>query len=313
MEGDMTVGQLIAFNMLAMRVNAPILRIAQIWQEFQQMRVSVKRLADILDNPAEPAFKSGGTSLPDIQGKVKFEHVTFKYRQDGPAILNDVSFDAQAGEVIGVVGASGSGKTTLVKLLQRLYVPERGRVLIDGVDLALADAAWLRRQIGVVSQDSVLFNRSVRANIAFARPDMDTAHITAAAKLAGAHEFILDLPDGYETLVGERGNQLSAGQRQRIAIARALAVNPRLLILDEATNNLDYHSERIIQENMREICKGRTVIVVAHRLSAVRHAGRILTLEHGRLLENADPATLLKNGGRYAEMHRIQEEHHALA
>ena len=179
---------------------------------------------------------------------------------------------------MGIVGPSGSGKSTLAKLIQRLYVPESGRVLVDGVDLAMVDSSWLRRQLGVVLQENILFNRSIRDNIALADPGMPIERVIAAAKLAGAHDFILELSEGYDTIVGERGNSLSGGQRQRIAIARALMCDPRVLIFDEATSALDYESERIIQQNMAQIASGRTVFVVAHRLSTVRFADRILTL-----------------------------------
>ncbi len=192
-------------------------------------------------------------------------------------------------------------------------MPTRGRVLIDGIDLALIDASWLRRQIGVVAQDSVLFNRSARENISYAAPGLDNEAIMQAARLAGAHDFILELPDGYDTVIGERGNMLSAGQRQRIAIARALVTNPRLLILDEATSALDYQSEMQIRNNMRSICENRTVIIVAHRLSTVRHADRILTLEEGRITEQGSHDELVQADGRYASLYRIQEGHHETA
>lgn len=313
MDGALTVGQLIAFNMLALRVNAPILRIAQVWQEFQQMRISMRRLADILDAPSEPTFSPGRATPPAIKGHVTFDHVGFRYRSEGPEALSDVSFDIAPGQVVGVVGPSGSGKSTLVKLIQRLYVPDRGRVLIDGTNLNTVDASWLRRQMGVVSQDTVLFNRSVRENIAFADPSIDMERIVAVATLSGAHAFITELPDGYETVIGERGGQLSGGQRQRIAIARALLPDPRLLILDEATNELDYESERIIRENMQRICKDRTVFIVAHRLSTVRHCDRILTMDKGRLVEQGDHVTLLENGGRYSALYRSQDSQHVNA
>jgi subfamily B ATP-binding cassette protein HlyB/CyaB len=208
--------------------------------------------------------------------------------------------------MVGIVGPSGSGKSTFAKLVQRLYVPESGRVLIDGIDLSVADPAWLRRQIGVVLQENVLFNRSVRDNIALADPAMPMERVISAATLAGAHEFILELPEGYDTIVGERGSTLSGGQRQRIAIARALTTDPRVLIFDEATSALDYESERIIQHNMKEIAKGRTVLVIAHRLSTVRAADRIVTLERGRLVEDGTHDALIKTGGRYATLHRMQ-------
>jgi subfamily B ATP-binding cassette protein HlyB/CyaB len=208
--------------------------------------------------------------------------------------------------VIGIVGRSGSGKSTLTKLIQRLYVPESGRVLIDGVDLALVEPAWLRRRIGVVLQENFLFNRSVRDNVALADPGLPMAPVIAAAKLAGAHDFILELPEGYDTLVGEHGANLSGGQRQRIAIARALVTNPGILILDEATSALDYESERMIQQNMRAICEDRTVFIIAHRLSAVRLADRILVLDGGRLVEQGRHADLLAQRGLYARLYALQ-------
>jgi subfamily B ATP-binding cassette protein HlyB/CyaB len=191
-------------------------------------------------------------------------------------------------------------------MIQRLYVPESGRVLVDGVDLAAVDASWLRRQIGVVLQENFLFNRSIRDNIALADPASPIERIMAAAQLAGAHEFILELPEGYDTVVGERGDSLSGGQRQRIAIARALITNPRILVFDEATSALDYESERVIQENMREIGKGRTVIIVAHRLSTVRRTDRIITIDRGRLIEDGTHDELIRTGGRYATLYRLQ-------
>jgi subfamily B ATP-binding cassette protein HlyB/CyaB len=309
MDGDMTVGELVAFNMLSGRVAQPVLRLAQMWQDFHQARLSVARLGDILNTQPEPMFSPGRTALPDIKGKVSFEHVSFRYKIDGPEILHDINLTINEGEVIGVVGPSGSGKSTLSKLVQRFYVPESGRVLIDGVDLAMVDVSWLRRQVGVVLQENVLFNRSIRDNIALSDPGMPIEQIINAAKLAGAHEFILELPEGYDTNVGERGASLSGGQRQRIAIARALVANPRILIFDEATSALDYESEHIIQENMRHIVRGRTVIIIAHRLSAVRHSDRIITIEKGRVIEDGSHDDLIRTNGRYASLWRIQGGH----
>ena len=305
-EGDLTVGELVAFNMLAGRVSAPVLRLAQVWQDFHQARLSIARLGDILNTPAEPTFNTTRAAMPAIRGEIAFEHVTFRYRIDGSEILHDVNFRIAPGQTIGVVGPSGSGKSTLTKLIQRLYVPESGRVLVDGVDLAGVDTAWLRRQIGVVLQESMLFNRSIRDNIALADPSFPIERIVTAAKLAGAHDFILELPEGYDTTVGERGDSLSGGQRQRIGIARALITNPRVLIFDEATSALDYESERIIQENMKEIAKGRTVVIVAHRLSTVRRTDRIVTIDRGRLVEDGTHEELIKTGGRYATLYRLQ-------
>src|SRR5262245_14325777 len=305
-DGSLSVGELVAFNMLAGRVSTPVLRLAQIWQDFHQARLSVARLGDILNTPAEPTFNPGRATLPAIRGDITFEHVTFRYRVDGPEVLHDVSFHVPAGQIVGIVGPSGSGKSTLAKLAQRLYVPESGRVLVDGVDLAVIDAAWLRRQLGVVLQENVLFNRSVRDNIALADPAMPIEQVIAAAKLAGAHEFILELPESYDTIVGERGSSLSGGQKQRIAIARALVTNPRILIFDEATSALDYESERVIQQNMQEIAKGRTVFIIAHRLSTVRRTDRIITIDAGRVVEDGSHDDLIKTGGRYASLHRLQ-------
>jgi subfamily B ATP-binding cassette protein HlyB/CyaB len=305
-DGSLSVGELVAFNILASRVSAPVLRLAQMWQDFHQARLSVQRLGDILNTTAESTYMPGRARLPAIRGGIRFDHVGFRYRLDGQQVLHDVTFDIPAGQTVGIVGPSGSGKSTFAKLVQRLYVPESGRVLVDGMDLALADPAWLRRQIGVVLQENVLFNRSVRDNIALADPAMSMERVVAAARLAGAHDFILELAEGYDTIVGERGSTLSGGQRQRIAIARALVTNPRILIFDEATSALDYESERIIQENMREIVKGRTVLVIAHRLSTVRAMDRIVTLEGGRVIEDGSHDTLVKTGGRYASLHRLQ-------
>ena len=312
-EGQLTVGELIAFNMLAGRVAQPVLRLAQLWQDFHQARVSIARLGDILNTTPEPTFDASRAALPPIQGNVTFEHIDFRYRLDAPLALHDVSLKVAAGQVIGIVGPSGSGKSTLTKLLQRLYVPEAGRVLIDGIDLTVADVAWLRRQVGSVLQENVLFNRSIRDNIALADPGMPMERIIAAAELAGAHEFILGLPDGYNTVVGERGASLSGGQRPRIAIARALVTHPRILLFDEATSALDYESESIIQRNMRRISAGRTVFIIAHRLSAVRHADRIITIEGGRLVEDGTHDELIKQAGRYATLHQIQAGLHVVA
>ena len=304
--GQLTVGELVAFNLLSSRVSAPILRLAQTWQDFHQARLSISRLGDILNTAPEPLYNPSRMTLADLRGNISFEHVTFRYRIDGPEILHDVSFEVQPGQIIGIVGQSGSGKSTLAKLIQRLYVPESGRVLIDGIDIAQIEPAWLRRQIGVVLQDSVLFNRSVRDNIALADPSMSADKVIAAATLAGAHDFILTLPEGYDTIVGERGSTLSGGQRQRIAIARALIMEPRILIFDEATSALDYESERIVQQNMGEISRDRTVLIIAHRLSTLRKTDRIITIERGRLIEDGPHEDLIRTGGRYASLYRVQ-------
>ena len=305
--GELTVGQFIAFNMLAGQVSGPILRLAQLWQDFQQMRIAVERLGDVLNTPVEPGLAAGRPALPPMQGRVRFEAVTFRYRPDAPEVLRDVSLEFRPGEVVGIVGRSGSGKSTLTRLLQRLYVPERGKVLVDGIDLAMADPGWLRRQVGVVQQENVLFQCTVRDNIALAQPAMAMERVVAAARLAGAHEFILELSEGYDTVLEERGANLSGGQRQRIAIARALATDPRVLVFDEATSALDYESERVLRENMSHIVEGRTVLVVAHRLSTVRRADRIVVLDRGRIVEEGSHDVLAARAdGLYARLYRMQ-------
>jgi len=307
-DGSISVGQLVAINMLAGRVSGPILKIVQLWQDFQQAGISIQRLGDILNTPREPGFNPNRSTLPQLKGQVSFDHIKFRYRADGPIILDDVNLTVQPGEVIGIVGKSGSGKSTLTKLIQRLYVPEGGRVLIDGIDLAMVDTAWLRKNIGVVLQENFLFNRTVRENIALTNPGLLMEAVVQAATMAGAHEFIAEMPEAYDTIVGEHGSNLSGGQRQRIAIARALITNPKILIFDEATSALDYESERTIQDNMARICKARTVFIIAHRLSTVRQCDRIIVMEKGRIIEQGNHDTLIKNNGYYAQLHRYQSE-----
>jgi ATP-binding cassette, subfamily B, bacterial HlyB/CyaB len=304
-DGKLTIGELIAFNMLSGRVSGPILRIAQLWSSFQQVGISMQRLGDILNAPAEVVGQK--TRIPRLSGAIEFDQVSFRYRPDIPDVIRTVDFKIAPGEVIGIVGRSGSGKSTLAKLVQRLYLPDRGRVLIDGQDLSIIDTTSLRHQLGVVLQENILFTGSIRENIALSNPALPIEAIIEAAKMAGAHEFICELPEGYDTKVGEHGSSLSGGQRQRIAIARALITNPRILIFDEATSALDYESEMIIQENMRKICAGRTVLIIAHRLSAVRDANRIFVMERGEIAEKGSHAELLaRKDGIYAHLHQLQ-------
>jgi subfamily B ATP-binding cassette protein HlyB/CyaB len=306
MDQQLSLGQFVAFNMFSQRVAQPIMRMAQLWTDFQQSGISMARLGDILNTRTEVPPTSAA-QLPPLKGHIQFDQVTFRYRPEAPPVLHALSVSAQPGEVIGIVGRSGSGKSTLTKLVQRLYSPEQGRVLVDGIDISLIDAAQLRRQIGVVLQENLLFNRSVRENIAITDPAAPIEMVMRAAQMAGAHDFVSELPEGYDTVVGEQGAGLSGGQRQRIAIARALFTNPRILILDEATSALDYESEAILQRNMGAICKGRTVIIIAHRLSSVRQADRILVLDKGRLVEEGPHAELLKQPqGLYAHLWSMQ-------
>jgi len=306
--GQMTVGELVAFNMIAGQVVQPILRLSQFFQDFQQIQVSVERLGDILNAPME-VTPQNVSAPPPAKGAIEFKSVHFRYRPGTQPVLNDVSLTIAPGEVVGVVGPSGSGKSTLTKLLQRLYSPDQGQILVDGVDVAQMDPAWLRRQIGVVLQENILFNRTIHDNIALANPAMPRALVIQVAQLAGAHEFIARLPQGYDTMIEERGANLSGGQRQRIAIARALATNPRILIFDEATSALDYDSERIIHANMREIVKGRSTIIIAHRLLAVRNCNRIVGVVDGRLVEQGTHDELIKRpGGLYAHLWALQND-----
>lgn len=307
--GELSIGQFIAFNMLAQRVSGPIMRLVNLWQDFQQANISLQRLGDVLNAPSEPGYNPNRATLPDITGRVVFDNVLFRYAPNRAPVLNNISFQCRPGEVVGIVGRSGSGKSTLTKLVQRLYVPEAGRVLIDGVDLAMVEPAWLRRQVGVVLQENFLFNLSVRENIALVDPSMPMEQVVKAAQLSGAHDFILELPEGYDTVVGEQGSSLSGGQRQRIAIARALVTNPKILIFDEATSALDYESESIIQANMRRISQGRTVFIIAHRLSAVKDAHRIMVVDKGRLVEQGNHQQLVAHGGIYAQLYSIQNHH----
>lgn len=300
--GSLTVGQLVAFNMLAMRISSPILKLVQLWQDFQQAGISLARLGDILNTPTESRQNPNRSRLPRIQGAIELERVNFRYNVNGPKVLEDINLRIRPGEVIGIVGRSGSGKSTITKLLQRLYLPEAGRVRVDGVDLSTIDTVWLRRQIGVVLQEDFLFNRTVRENIALIDPSLPMEKVVAAAKISGAHEFIVKLPDGYDSVVGEKGANLSGGQRQRLAIARAIINNPRILIMDEATSALDYESEEIIQTNMAAICRNRTVIVIAHRLSAIKHCSRILVMERGVIVEDGSHSELLSKHGYYAKL-----------
>ncbi|MEM7523630.1 MAG: type I secretion system permease/ATPase [Pseudomonadota bacterium] len=304
--GALSVGQLIAFNMLAGRVTGPILRLSQLWNDFQQARISIERLGDILNTQVEPQYNPNRATLSRIKGDIRFDGVGFRYQPHLKNVLTDVDLVIPAGQVVGVVGPSGSGKSTLTKLVQRMYAPTHGRVLIDGVDISTVDANWLRQQVGVVLQENLLFSQTIRENIALADPGLPLERVVAAARLAGAEEFIEELSEGYDTQVGERGSNLSGGQRQRIAVARALIGEPRILIFDEATSALDYESEQIIQRNMKPICRDRTVMIIAHRLSSVRHADRILTVDGGSIVEDGTHDELMKAGGRYARLWRIQ-------
>ncbi|MBM3607084.1 MAG: type I secretion system permease/ATPase [Alphaproteobacteria bacterium] len=308
LDNELSVGELIAFNMIANQVTQPILRLSQLWQDFQQVQVSVERLGDILNAPQEPR-PAVNLTLPPPRGAIEFRNVVFRYSTQTPDVLRNVNLRIRPGEVIGIVGPSGSGKSTLTKLMQRLYMPTEGQVMLDGLDMSQVNPSWLRANTGVVLQESLLFNRSIHDNIALSNPAMPRAQVINIARLAGADEFIAKMPQGYDTIIEERGANLSGGQRQRIAIARALAANPPILIFDEATSALDYESERIIQNNMRHIVANRTVIIIAHRLAAVRHCHRIIGMVEGRIIEQGTHDELVGNPkSLYARLWAMQSD-----
>ncbi|MGI2257473.1 type I secretion system permease/ATPase [Candidatus Cardinium hertigii] len=305
LKGELTVGGLIAFNMLASHVTQPILRLAQIWQEFQHTMITLRRIADILETESETGSE-GVTTIPTLQGKIAFQYVNFRYQDGTPEVLRELSFSIKPGSFIGITGPSGSGKSTLTKLLQRLYRPQSGKILVDGMDTAIVDTRALRRSMGVVLQENMLFAGSILDNLTLCAPQATQVQIIEAAKLAGADGFINALPQRYQTYIGERGSGLSGGQRQRIALARALLRNPTILILDEATAALDYASEAAIMAHMDEICRNRTVISIAHRLNTIKHADTILVLDEGRMVEQGTHEILLEQKGLYAKLWNIQ-------
>jgi ATP-binding cassette subfamily B protein RtxE len=305
MKGMLTPGELVAFNMLAGNVTQPILRLAQVWQDFQHTLISLRRVGDILDEESESGC-GGLASVPTLQGAVTFRNVRFRYEEEGLDVLRNLNVDIRPGEFVGITGPSGSGKSTLTRLLQRLYVPQHGQVLIDGIDLAIADPVALRRSMSVVLQQSVLFSGSVIENIRLCRPQATDDEVIEAATLAGADTFIRELPHGYASQVGEKGSRLSGGQRQRIALARALLTQPRILILDEATSALDYESEAAVMANMADIARHRTVISIAHRLNTLQLADRILVVDRGQVVEQGNHNELLELKGVYAKLWQLQ-------
>lgn len=307
MNGDFTVGALVAFRMLSGRVTGPVLRLVQLWQEYQQTSLSVKRIGDIFNAPVESITETNISNLPKIRGKISFEKVTFRYRLDLPEVIKDITFSIDEGKVIGIVGRSGSGKSTISKLIQRLYIPESGKITVDDIDISLVNPLWLRSQIGVVLQENYMFSGTVSENISIHMPNASAEQIIQAAITAGAHEFITALPNGYDTVIGDKGIGLSGGQKQRIAIARAIISNPRILIFDEATSALDYESESIIQKNINNICRGRTVLIIAHRLSTLKNADMIMVIENGRLAEYDTHINLMKSKGIYSELYKKQQ------
>ncbi|ASX26749.1 type I secretion system permease/ATPase [Candidatus Williamhamiltonella defendens] len=305
LEGKLSPGELVAFNMFSGYVTQPILRLAQIWQDLQHTKIALKRIGTILDSPSEPG-NSGLVSSAQSAGRIAFKQVRFRYSPDTPEILQNLNISIKSGEFVGITGPSGSGKSTLTKLLQRLYTPQSGQILVDGQDLAITDPTALRRRMSVVLQESILFSGTIQENICQCRPNADMEEVKKVARLAGAHDFIMDLAQGYETQVGEKGGMLSGGQRQRIALARALMADPQILILDEATSALDYESEAAIMRQLPEITRNRTVICIAHRLNTLRGCDRILFLKEGVVHEEGTHSELVEQSGHYARLWALQ-------
>lgn len=308
LQGDLSLGQLIAFRIIAGYVTSPLLRLAQLWQNFQEVALSIERLADIVDAAPE-ADESDRLNIPmpPIQGAVKYDALSFRFNPGGPMQLSNINIEFPAGAFIGIVGQSGSGKSTMMKLLPRLYDPEQGRILIDGYDISKVELYSLRQQVGIVPQDTLLFDGTIQENIALNAPDASSDQIIEAAQIAVAHEFIMTLPQGYNTRVGERGASLSGGQRQRIAIARTIMQNPRMIIMDEATSALDYDTERRVSMNLMEAFRDRTVFFITHRLSTIRHADIILMMDKGSIVETGTHEELMNLRGRYYCLYQQQE------
>ncbi|MEY2983841.1 MAG: hypothetical protein RLZZ568_458 [Cyanobacteriota bacterium] len=306
LDGDLTLGQLIAFRIIASYVTSPILRLTKLWQNFQETALSLERLADIVDTPQESERDRQNIPMPEIEGEVKFESVNFRFKNQGPLQLTNINLSFPAGTFVALVGQSGAGKSTLTKLLSRLYEPAAGRILVDGLDIGKVELYSLRRQIGVVPQETLLFEGTVQENIALTNPDASTEQIIHAAKVAAAHDFIMTLPNGYNTRVGERGSTLSGGQRQRIAIARSVLQRPRILVLDEATSALDYITEQQVCINLGDVFKGHTVFFITHRLSSVRSADVIVMMDQGSVVEQGTHETLMALKGRYYYLYQQQ-------
>ncbi len=308
LKGELTLGQLIAFRIISGYVTQPLLRLSSIWQNIQELRVSFERLADVVDTPEESSEADRGhIPLPPVKGDVVFENLSFRFNPGGPEVLTNVSLHVPSGTFTGIVGQSGSGKSTLMKLLPRLYSPTKGRILVDGYDIDKVELYSLRRQVGIVPQDPLLFSGTISENIALTNPEAPSDAIVEAARIAGAHDFIMELSSGYSTPLGERGASLSGGQRQRIAIARTLLSQPQLLVMDEATSALDYDTERQVCDNLREAMSQSTVFFITHRLSTIRRADLIVMMHQGAIVETGSHEELMAMKGRYFALYRQQE------
>ncbi len=308
LKGELTLGQLIAFRIISGYVTQPLLRLSSIWQNIQELRVSFERLADVVDTPEESSEADRShIPLPPVKGDVVFENLSFRFNPGGPEVLSNVSLHVAPGTFTGIVGQSGSGKSTLMKLLPRLYSPSKGRILVDGYDIDKVELYSLRRQVGIVPQDPLLFSGTISENIALTNPEAPSDAIVEAARIAGAHDFIMELSAGYSTPLGERGASLSGGQRQRIAIARTLLSQPQLLVMDEATSALDYDTERQVCDNLREAMSQSTVFFITHRLSTIRRADLIVMMHQGAIVETGTHEELMALKGRYFALYRQQE------
>ena len=310
LKGDLTLGMLIAFRIISGNVTGPLLQLSSLYQGFQKVQVSMERLSDILDQNPELSREEDidQISMPLIKGDLRFEDVKFRFGKVGPYQVDRVNLNISSGQFVGIVGQSGSGKSTLTKLIPRLYEPESGRIFLDDYDICKVDLSSLRRQIGIVPQDSLLFEGTIAENIALNDPQASTETITEAAKLACAHDFIMSLGQGYATRLSERGSNLSGGQRQRIAIARTILANPQLLIMDEATSALDYNTERQLCINLQRWAENRTVLFITHRLSSIKSSDQILVMNDGSLVEQGTHEELIDLGERYAALYRQQGE-----
>jgi ABC-type multidrug transport system fused ATPase/permease subunit len=309
--GELTVGTLVAFLSYSTSFYEPLRRLTEVDNIFQQAIAAGERIFELLDQQPNIQSKPDAVVLDEIEGRVSFEHVNFRYEdkdEEESHVLHDVTFDMAPGEVVALVGPSGAGKTSIARLLCRYYDPNEGRVLVDGHDIRDVELHSLRRHIAVVLQDTFLFNSTIRDNLRYGNPDASQEALEAAAKAAYAHEFIQQLPDGYDTAIGERGVKLSGGQKQRLALARAIVTDPRILILDEATSSVDAEAEYLIQKALEQVMQGRTSLVIAHRLSTIRSADKIIALENGRIREVGEHSELLEKDGLYSHLYRRQLE-----
>ncbi len=308
LDGYLSLGQLIAFRIISGYVTQPVLRLSSIWQNIQELKISFERLSDVIDTPQESDdTDKDKIPLSEIKGDVRFEDITFSFSKAGNNIINNLNLEIRNGQFVGIVGESGSGKSTLMKLLPRLYSPDKGRILIDNTDIDKVELYSLRRQIGVVPQEPLLFSGTISHNISLTNPNATSVEIINAAKIADAHEFIMKLPDGYSTSIGERATTLSGGQRQRIAIARTLLGNPKLLIMDEATSALDYKTEKNVCDNLSESLANQTVFFITHRLATIKDADLIVLMDQGEIAEIGNHEFLLNKKGKYFDLYTQQD------